>query len=72
MSSKYVDMFKEFLRDVYERFVELIGILLFFIALASILALVSYCSEDPSLNTAIDGAVSNMMSTPGSYYSDFM
>lgn len=72
MSSKYVDAFKEFLRDVYERFVELVGIFLLFIAFASVLALLSYCSEDPSLNTAIDGAVSNIMSTPGSYYSDFM
>lgn len=62
----------KFLYGLYIRCVELFGIAIFFIALASIFALLSYCPEDPSLNTAISGAVSNIMSLPGSYYSDVM
>ncbi|MDR1982501.1 MAG: DNA translocase FtsK 4TM domain-containing protein [Holosporaceae bacterium] len=46
--------------------------LLFFFALATIVALISYCSEDPSWNTAIDGGVANLLSFAGSYYSDVM
>lgn len=72
MSNRYINMCKEFLYNLYVRCIELFGIVVFFIALASILALISYCSEDPSLNTAIDGVTSNMMALPGSYYSDFM
>ena len=72
MSNRYINMCKDFLYNLYVRCIELFGIVVFFIALASILALISYCSEDPSLNTAIDGVTSNMMALPGSYYSDFM
>lgn len=63
---------RNFFWNLWVRCVEFFGISVFFAALASIVALISYCSEDPSLNTAIDGAVSNLMSLPGSYYSDFM
>ncbi|MDR0678101.1 MAG: DNA translocase FtsK 4TM domain-containing protein [Holosporaceae bacterium] len=45
---------------------------LFFLAMATIVALASYCSEDPSLNTAIDGEAANLLSFAGSYYSDIM
>ena len=72
MNNRYINMCKEFLYGLYVSCVELFGIAVFFIALASVLALISYCSEDPSFNTAIDGVTSNMMALPGSYYSDFM
>ena len=72
MNNRYINMCKEFLYGLYVRCVELFGIAVFFIALASVLALISYCSEDPSFNTAIDGVTSNIMALPGSYYSDFM
>ncbi len=45
---------------------------MFFAAMATLVALFSYCPEDPSLNTAIDGFVSNLLSSAGSYYSDLM
>lgn len=57
---------------LYFRSVEAIGVVVFFFALASIVALISYCSEDPSFNTAIDGGASNLLSVVGSYYSDLM
>ena len=65
-------MFKEFFYGLYGRIVEFFGILLSFFAMATVVALVSYCHEDPSLNTAIDGAASNILSLPGSYYADIM
>lgn len=58
--------------SLYFRLVEFFGVCVFFVALATLVALVSYCPEDPSLNTAIDGFVSNLLSSPGSYYSDLM
>ncbi|MDR2781084.1 MAG: DNA translocase FtsK 4TM domain-containing protein [Holosporaceae bacterium] len=61
-----------FIRNLYLRFVEIVGIFVFFFAMTTIVALVSYCSEDPSFNTAIDGSPSNMLSSVGSYYSDIM
>lgn len=61
-----------FLYSLYFRFIEFLGGCLFFGALSSILALATYCPEDPSFNTAIDGFVSNFLSYPGSYYSDIM
>lgn len=64
--------FHQLLSDLYIHAIEFIGVLLFFGALLTILALFSYCSEDPSLNTAIDGAASNLLGRPGSYYADFM
>ena len=64
--------FHQLLSDLYIHAIEFIGVLLFFGALLTILALFSYCSEDPSLNTAIDGAASNLLGQPGSYYADFM
>lgn len=71
-SYNYKEKFKSLLKNAWIRFVEFFGISVFFTALTSVVALVSYCSEDPSLNTAIDGTVSNLMSIPGSYYSDLM
>jgi DNA segregation ATPase FtsK/SpoIIIE-like protein len=60
------------IRRIYMHFVEIFGAFVFFLALATIVALVSHCSEDPSFNTAIDGSASNILSFVGSYYSDFM
>jgi S-DNA-T family DNA segregation ATPase FtsK/SpoIIIE len=59
-----------FVRDAYFHIVEVLGAFALFLALASIVALLSYCSEDPSLNTAIDGEPANFLSLFGSYYSD--
>lgn len=70
--STFIRALRNFFWNLWARCVEFFGLSVFFLALASIVALVSYCSEDPSLNTAIDGAVSNLMSLPGSYYADFM
>lgn len=61
-----------FLSGLYFRLVEFFGVCVFFVAMATLVALVSYCPEDPSFNTAIDGFVSNLLSSPGSYYSDLM
>ncbi len=57
---------------LYYRSVEFLGVFVFFSAMASLIALVTYCPEDLSFNTAIDGFVSNLLSYPGSYYSDIM
>lgn len=57
-------------QNLYYRFVEFLGVFVFFLSMASLVALVSYCPEDPSFNTAIDGFTSNLLSYPGSYYSD--
>ncbi len=58
--------------SLYFKLVEFFGVCVFFAAMATLVALVSYCPEDPSFNTAIDGFVSNLLSSPGSYYSDLM
>ena len=60
------------LSGLYFRLIEFFGVCLLFVAMATLVALVSYCPEDPSFNTAIDGFVSNLLSSPGSYYSDLM
>ncbi len=60
------------LSGLYFRLVEFFGVCVFFVAMATFVALISYCPEDPSFNTAIDGFVSNLLSSPGSYYSDLM
>ena len=60
------------IHDFYLRLVELTGLFVFFTAISTIIALISYCPEDPSFNTAIDGFVSNLLQSPGSYYSDLM
>ncbi len=57
---------------LYFRLIEFLGVCVLFAALATLVALVSYCPEDPSFNTAIDGFISNLLSSPGSYYSDLM
>ncbi|MDR1334322.1 MAG: DNA translocase FtsK 4TM domain-containing protein [Holosporaceae bacterium] len=57
---------------IYQRSVEVLGVFVLFLAMATIIALLSYCSEDPSLNTAIDGSASNLLSFIGSYYADVM
>jgi S-DNA-T family DNA segregation ATPase FtsK/SpoIIIE len=63
---------KDFFYSVYLWFVEIFGVFVFFLGLITMVALASYCSEDSSLNTAIDGDVSNLLSTAGSYYADIM
>ncbi len=68
----YIDICKELIFSLYTRFLELFGIALLFVSLATIMALISYCSEDPSFNTAIDGQASNILSFAGSYYADIM
>lgn len=70
--SRLLRLVCSFFSDFLEHCIEFFGISVFFIGLASVVAIVSYCSEDPSLNTAIDGTVSNLMFLSGSYYSDFM
>ncbi|MDR2158400.1 MAG: DNA translocase FtsK 4TM domain-containing protein [Holosporaceae bacterium] len=60
------------MQSIYLRLVEILGIFVFFLALATVVALASHCSEDPSLNAAIDGEASNLLSFAGSYYSDVM
>ena len=64
--------FYSFLSGLYFKLMEFFGVCILFVAMATIVALISYCPEDPSLNTAIDGFVSNLISSPGSYYSDLM
>ncbi|MDR3151559.1 MAG: DNA translocase FtsK 4TM domain-containing protein [Holosporaceae bacterium] len=68
----YTEAFLDFIFDLYLYFVEFFGVCVFFAALATVVALVSYCPEDPSLNTAIDGIPSNVLSLAGSYYADVM
>ncbi|MDR2681586.1 MAG: DNA translocase FtsK 4TM domain-containing protein [Holosporaceae bacterium] len=69
---RYLDVCLELISNLYLHFVELFGTIIFLLALATVVSLVSYCPEDPSLNTAIDGVPSNMLSVAGSYYADFM
>ena len=64
--------FYSFLSGLYFKLMEFFGVCILFVAMATIVALISYCPEDPSFNTAIDGFVSNLISSPGSYYSDLM
>ncbi|MDR1361874.1 MAG: DNA translocase FtsK 4TM domain-containing protein [Holosporaceae bacterium] len=68
----YTATFLDFIFDLYVYFIEFFGVCIFFVALATLVALVSYCPEDPSLNTAIDGTASNMLSLAGSCYADVM
>ncbi|MDR3187094.1 MAG: DNA translocase FtsK 4TM domain-containing protein [Holosporaceae bacterium] len=63
---------RNFFSGLYIGFIEIFGILLFFGAMAAIVSLISYSPDDPSLNTAIDGSPSNLLSLAGSYYSDLM
>lgn len=71
-NQKYGNELRSFFYNLYNRGIEMFGILVSFVAMATFVALLSYCSEDPSINTAIDGAVSNILALPGSYYSDIM
>lgn len=64
--------FYSFFSGLYFKLIEFFGVCVLFVAMATLVALVSYCPEDPSFNTAIDGFVSNLISSPGSYYSDIM
>lgn len=63
---------KNLLDKFYIFFVEFSGVLLFLFALSTIVSLISYCPDDSSLNTAIDGHPLNLLSLPGSVYADFM
>lgn len=58
--------------ELYLRLVEVLGVFVSFVALLTFFSLFSYCAEDQSWNTAIDGVVSNFVSVPGSYYADIM
>lgn len=58
--------------ELYLRLIEVLGVLVSFVALLTFFALFSYCAEDQSWNTAVDGIVSNLVSIPGSYYADIM
>lgn len=60
------------INEIYLRLVEMFGVFVSFIAFMTFFSLFSYCAEDRSLNTAIDGIVSNIVSLPGSYYADVM
>lgn len=64
--------FYSFFSELYFKLIEFFGVCVLFVAMATLVALISYCPEDPSFNTAIDGFVSNLISSPGSYYSDIM
>ncbi|MDR2765851.1 MAG: DNA translocase FtsK 4TM domain-containing protein [Holosporaceae bacterium] len=64
--------YRNIITELYLRCVELMGVFVFFTALATVVALISYCPEDPSFDTAIDGPASNLLSFVGSYYSDLM
>lgn len=63
-----IDVFNE----LYLRLVEVVGVFITFVAVMTFLAIFTYCAEDASFNTAIDCVVSNVVSTPGSYYSDIV
>jgi len=67
-----IEMFKKIFYTIYLQAVEIFGVCVFFLSLASVVALISYCSEDPSWNTVIDGESANLLSYAGSYYSDIM
>ncbi|MDR3155936.1 MAG: DNA translocase FtsK 4TM domain-containing protein [Holosporaceae bacterium] len=69
-SRRHGDTYRNFIFAVYNRCVEFLGIIVFFVALSTIVATISYCPEDPSFNTAIDGPTSNLLSIVGSYYAD--
>lgn len=60
------------IHELYLRLIEVLGVFVSFIALLTFFSLFSYCAEDKSWNTAIDGLVSNFVSIPGSYYADVM
>ncbi|MDR2067969.1 MAG: DNA translocase FtsK 4TM domain-containing protein [Holosporaceae bacterium] len=64
--------FRNFLSGLYTGFIEIFGIFLFFVAMATVASLISYSPDDPSLNTAINASPSNLLSLAGSYYSDVM
>lgn len=58
--------------EIYLRLIEVAGVFISFAAFMTFFALFSYCAEDQSLNTAIDGLAANIVSLPGSYYADVM
>ena len=65
-------VFQNFIDNCYLRCVEIFGTFVFFAALLILVALISHCPEDASLNTAIDGKISNFLSFPGSCFSDLL
>jgi len=52
------------------RFEEVVGILLFVLAAAFLVALLTASRSDPSFNLATDGAVQNLLGMPGAYIAD--
>jgi len=56
--------------DLKKRGFEILGFLLVLFALIILAALLSYNASDPSLNTASDKVVSNMVGPLGAYFAD--
>jgi len=52
------------------RFEEAVGILLFVLAAAYLVALLTASRSDPSFNLATDGPVQNLLGVPGAYFAD--
>lgn len=66
-------LFYKVFSNIYLRFVEFVGITVSFMAMAGVVAVISYCPDDPSWNTAIStGKAANLLSFVGSYYADIM
>jgi S-DNA-T family DNA segregation ATPase FtsK/SpoIIIE len=55
---------------VRRRFEEVFGIVLFVLAAAYLVALLTASRSDPSFNLATDGAVQNLLGMPGAYIAD--
>lgn len=66
------DKYHSSMNELFLRCTEIFGVFIVFIGVASVLALLSYCAEDLSFNTAIDGEISNWLARPGSFYADWM
>ncbi len=63
---------QSFIEIARRRIVEFLGVGLIFLALALIIALLSYHHADPSFNSAADGPAKNVMGLAGAYTSDIM
>ncbi len=61
--------FNAFLR---RRLAELAGVVLIVIGAMLLLALLSYSSDDPSFNRAVDGPITNLMGRPGAFGADLL
>ncbi|MGH7005410.1 MAG: DNA translocase FtsK 4TM domain-containing protein, partial [Alphaproteobacteria bacterium] len=54
------------------RFRQTCGVALVAVALAALLALLTYHRADPSWNNAVDGAVKNLLGVPGARIADYL